>query len=130
MSRTPRPIAFLPTTILFLLLGGGGLYVLFTRTLPTLGPRWLFFFLIVVAVTGLFLPIAAILNARFPTNPPAGASVIVREALWVGVYAAVLAWLQYGRVFSITNAVVVFVGFMFIEAMIRLWERTWRRSRV
>jgi hypothetical protein len=88
----------------------------------------LFFFLLTVAVTGLFLPAVAFLNNRFPTQPPATAIVIVREALWFGIYAAVLAWLQYGRVFSLSIALIVLGGLIFIEAMIRLYERVmWRR---
>lgn len=122
--QTPSPAAFLPITFLFLLLGWGGLMTLLNTTLPILGPRWLFFFLIVVAFTGTALPVISYLYFRFPTIPPVGANTIVRQSLWVGIYFASLAWLQYGRVFTSTLAVVLFLGFFAIEAFLRLRERS------
>jgi len=38
------------------LAGGLGLALLLTTTLPTVGPRWLFFFLMTMTVTGAALP--------------------------------------------------------------------------
>ena len=123
-SRTPSPAAFLPTAVLFAVIGWGGLLLLMNTTLPYLGPRWLFFFLIVVALTGTALPATAFLNHRFPSDPPAGAAVVLRQAVWVGIYAATLAWLQYGRVFSLNLALILLVGFAAIEWFWRLRERS------
>ncbi len=128
MRRTPAPIQYIPTIVLFLFIGWGGLVVLMNYTLPTLWPRWLFFFLLVIAFTGLALPLMAWLNHRFPGNFPAAANTVVRQALWVGVYFAMLAWLQYGRVLSFSLALIFFLGFGAIEVFIRLWERSqWRQ---
>lgn len=129
MSRSPAPLAYLPTTILFILSGWGGLIVLTNASLPTLGPRWLFFFLVMVAVTGTALPAAAFLNHRFPSKPPAKAAVVLRQALWFGIYADTLIWLQYGRVYNNSLAVIFFIGFFAIEFFLRIWERSqWRSS--
>ena len=58
----------------------------------------------------------------------AGPNVVVRQALWVGVFAATVAWLLYGRVFSLGLAAIFLVGFTGIEAFLRLWERSrWRQ---
>lgn len=123
-ARTPSPLAFLPTSLLLMLIGWGGLWLLFSFTLPTLLPRWLFFFLIVVAFTGTALPLSAFLNHRFPSDPPARLQVIFREAVWVGAYVATLAWLQYGRVFTWALALILAAGFAAIEYLLRLRERS------
>ncbi|MDH5505954.1 MAG: hypothetical protein OEZ02_01900 [Anaerolineae bacterium] len=122
--RTPRPTAFLPSALLFAVLGWGGVLLLLNSTLPTLGPRWLFFFLIVIALTGTAMPAAAHLNQRFPSSPPAGADVILRQALWFGIYGATLAWLNYGHVFTLNLAGIILLGFTVIEIMLRLRERS------
>jgi hypothetical protein len=123
-AGTPSPLAFLPTTILLTVVGWGGLFLLLNSTEPTLWPRWLFFFLIVVGFTGLGLPLVSFLNHRFPSDPPARVQVIVRQALWVGVYASTLAWLQFGRVLNWALALLVGLAFFAIEWFLRLRERS------
>lgn len=121
---TPSVSSFLPTTIILLILGWGGLFFLFQRTMPTVGPRWLFFFLWVLALTGTALPGVAFLNRRFPTVPPATPGIIIREAIWVGLYGATLAWLQLGRVLNLALGVLLASGFIAIEILVRLRERS------
>ncbi len=124
-SRTTPPVSsFLPTTIILVILGWGGLFLLFQRTMPTVGPRWLFFFLWVLALTGTALPGVAFLNRRFPTVPPATPGIIIREAIWVGLYGATLAWLQLGRVLNLALAVLLASGFIAIEILVRMRERS------
>ena len=127
MHRTPSVRAFLPLTVLLLVLGWGGLFVLVNMTQPTLWPRWVFFFLVVVAFTGLALPMVAFLHRRFPSEPPAEQKVVVRQALWAGVYVALLVWMNFGQVVSVGLAVVFLVGFIILEIILRLRERSiWR----
>ena len=114
----------MPTAALLMLVGWGGLVLLWNYTLPTLWPRWLFFFLVVSAFTGTALPVMAFLNNRFPSEPPARVQVILRQALWVGVLAATLSWLQYGRIFTAALALIVILGFAAIEWLLRLRERS------
>ncbi|MEX2161753.1 MAG: hypothetical protein WD751_07535 [Anaerolineales bacterium] len=128
-ARTPSPLAFLPTTVLFLLVGWGGLALLLNTTEPTLWPRWLFFFLVVVAFTGVALPVAAFLNHRFPGEPPATVRVILRQALWAGVYAGTLSWLRIGGVLNAALALILAAAFAAIEWFLRLRERArWNPS--
>ena len=127
MHRTPTVRAFLPLIVLLLVLGWGGLYILGNMTEPTLGPRWLFYFLIVVAFTGIALPLVAYLHLRFPADPPPAQSVIVRQALWVGVYTALLVWINRGQVGSTGLALIFLVGFIMVEIILRMVERSiWR----
>jgi hypothetical protein len=124
-SETPPPVsAFLPTAIFLAIIGWGGLIALFINTLPTVGPRWLFFFLTVLAITGTFLPFVAYLNLRFPSIPPPSGIAVVRQSLWAGIYIATLAWLQIGRVLTPTLAVLLAVGIGLIEFLLRLSERS------
>jgi hypothetical protein len=127
MYRTPTVRAFLPLIVLLLVLGWGGLFVLVNLTEPTIGPRWLFYFLIVVAFTGLALPAVVYLHIRFPSEPPPEQKVIVRQALWVGVYVALLIWMSFGQVVSAGLALIFLVGFVVVEILLRLRERSfWR----
>jgi hypothetical protein len=123
-ARTPSPLSFLPTTLLFLAVGWGGLLSLLNFIEPLLWPRWLFFFLVVVAFTGTALPVTSFLNFRFPGEPPATVRVILRQALWVGVYAGTLAWLLAGRVLNLALAFLLALAFMAIEWFLRLRERS------
>jgi hypothetical protein len=121
--QTPRVLSFFPAAIFLAVIGWGGLILLMNLTRPaTWQTLWLFFFMAVMAVTGTVLPATAFLNRRFPTTPPATPSVVAREALWFGLYFAVLAWLQIGRVLNAMLAILLVVGFAIIEAMLRLRE--------
>jgi len=115
---------FLPLSLVLLILGLGGLLLVIQGTLPTIGPRWLFFFLGVIGLTGLSLPLVFYLNKRFPSNPPVEGMVILRQALWVGVFGSTIAWLQLGRVLTGGLALILAGVFVMIEFLLRLFERS------
>jgi hypothetical protein len=123
-QRSPSVLSFLPTVILLSVIGWGGLVYLISYTMPTLGPRWLFFFLGVLAITGTALPIVAFLNRRFPSQPPATRMTILREALWFGIYVPTMSWLQLGRVLTPALAILLAIGFGLIEWLLRLREKS------
>lgn len=132
-SRPLQPAVFpsfrsiLLTAVLCILLGFGGLTILLTTALPDLRARWLFYFLILVGVTGLFLPMIYFLNWRFMSSPPATGAVIVREGIWFGIYASILVWLQQGRVLSSILAIILALVFMIVEVLLRVRETAqWR----
>ncbi|GAB4480824.1 MAG: hypothetical protein OHK0031_02260 [Anaerolineales bacterium] len=121
MEETPtfRPYLF---ATLFLSLGGaGGLALLLAFTTPTIWPRWGLFALTALTLIGLALPLSYFFNTRFA--PGVSARVIVREALWVGVYGAFLLWLQTGRVLSFPAALWLAIGAVMIEFFLR-WRET------
>ena len=121
MKPTFRP--YLPPTLALAISGWAGLYFLINYTLPTLLPRWAFFFLATLALSGTALPIAYFLHRRF-ARPFPPANVITRQALWVGVYGATLAWLQLGKVANLSIAIGLALGLIAIETLIRLREKT------
>ena len=124
-SKSSPPVSsFIPAAIILAVIGWGGLYALLNFTLPTVIPQWSFFFLSVLALTGTALPVVAFLNHRFPTTPPVSSGVIVREAIWVGIYFPTLAWLQLGRVLTPALILLLAIGFLSIEILLRLRERS------
>lgn len=119
-----RVRSFLPAALLLMVLGWGGFVAVVIYSTPNGGTRWLFFFTAVLALTGMALPLAAFLNRRFPSTPPPTPGVILRQAVWVGVYLPVLAWLRIGRVLTFPLAVLLGLGFLMIEYLLRLRERS------
>ena len=123
-KKSPKVRFYLPTTLILIVLGWGGLYILFTHTIPSGGTRWAFFFFTVIALTAIALPSIAFLNIRFPTKPPASVPVIIRQALWVGIYIPTLAWLRIGRILTLAVALLLAAGLFIVEWLIRLRERS------
>lgn len=124
-TMPPDHIGVLIAAALMVLGGGLGLYQLVTTSLPRIGgPLWLFFALLHITLTGLALPLVRYLNVRFtPVDrepPPSG--VIVRQAVWVGLYAVTCAWLQIPRVLSLPVAFFLALAFIIIEGFIRSRE--------
>jgi len=107
-----------------MIIGWGGLYFLVTQTLPYVWPRWGFFVLALMALTGTVLPIVYFFHRRFPGEKPAEANVIVRQALWFGVYGATLVWLQLGRLVTVYVILGLAGGLAAIEYFIRLREKS------
>ncbi len=106
------------------IVGWGGLYYLIQYELPTLGPRWLFFFLLTLALSGVALPVAYLLNYRFSDRSKVTGELIARQAIWVGVFGDILAWLQLGRILSFSLAVIIAIGIGFIEYLIQISEKS------
>lgn len=106
-----------------------GLIILINVTLPTVGPRWLFFFLWTSAVTGSTLPFIWLLHRRFTSHNPAPASTLLRQGLWAGLYAALCAWLQINRSLSLSLAIILAAGILTLEALLRVLDRSYRRMR-
>ncbi|MBI5959912.1 MAG: hypothetical protein HY866_14330 [Chloroflexi bacterium] len=110
-------------SILMAVIGWGGLWLLVTTTLPTAFPRWLFFVLLYLAVTGTVLPFVRFLNMRFsrPEFPPSG-GVILRQSIWVGVFVVACAWLQIPRVLNPVIAFFLALSLIVIEVFLRVRE--------
>jgi hypothetical protein len=112
------------SALVLIVLGWGGLYFLVTQTLPYVWSRWGFFVLALMTLTGTVLPIVYFFHRRFPDNPPADANVIIRQALWFGIYGATLAWLQLGRLVTVYVILSLAGGLIAIEYFLRLRERS------
>ena len=83
---------------------------------------------VVVATTGLALPLAYYINRRF-SPPPHGPAflTVVRQAMWIGVWIAFCMWLQMNR--SLGLAVAGLVAAVLAMFEILLYVRT-RASNV
>ncbi len=106
-----------------LALGGwGGLVYLVLNTLPSAGPRWLFFVVVLMALTGTAAPFVRFLNRRFAQGP-VPPSVLLRQSLWVAFFGATCAWLQIGRTLNLSTALLLAAGLAGIEWFLRMRER-------
>lgn len=123
-NSSPPVSALLPAAFTLMLIGWGGLVAVIILSTPTGGTRWLFFFTAFLGLCGTALPAVAFLNRRFPSIPPPTAAVIVRQAIWVAVYFPTLAWLRIGRVLTFSLALLLALGLIMIEYLLRLRERS------
>jgi hypothetical protein len=122
-AQLPPFRAALTTAIILAIIGWVGLLLLFLLTLPTLGPRWLLFFLVTLAFSGIALPVVHYLHLRFPGSQAVTSTVMIREALLVGAYADLLLWLQFGKVLNFALAILVGACLIAIEFFLRMREK-------
>ncbi|MEI6289723.1 MAG: hypothetical protein WCP19_04755 [Chloroflexota bacterium] len=113
---------YLLPTIVLCLGGWGGLLLLITFTLPTLWPRWGFYALVILAVTGTTIPFSYLFNKLMSETKIVNSEIITRESVGIGVYFAVLSWLSIGKVLNFPIAIWLALGLLFIEYLIRLRE--------
>lgn len=123
-SKHPSFKEFLPSFLILTLFGWIGLILVIMLLLPTLGPRWLFYFFLILAISGSIMPVVYYLNKRFPSNPLAEKTVIIRQSIWFGAFAATITWLQMGRVLNTALGLILAGAFILIELLLRLWERS------
>jgi len=112
----------LATSIMLILIGGSGLVFTFAFFEPTLGPRWMFFFFMTVFGAGIALPMSYLIQRRFASQFVAG-RVLIREAILFGVFLSLAAWLQLGRILSNLIIVVIAIGFLLLEMLLRMAEK-------
>lgn len=122
MDEAPSYRPFLVPNLLLIVGGWGGLYLLLNLTEPGIWPRWGFFALVVLACSGTALPLVYLLNRLFPSRPPVEPRVITRQAAWFGVYFAVLAWLNIGRILDFSVGLWLALGLAAIEYFLRTRE--------
>ena len=108
-------------------LGWLGLLLLLLGTVPTVGPRWLFFFLLAVALTGTALPFIWLLHRRFDGEREAPATTLLRQALLFALFGEICTWLQINRSLSLSLAVLLALGISGVEWFLRVLERGTRR---
>lgn len=109
-------------------IGWLGLMLLLATTVPTVGPRWLFFFLIALAATGTALPFLWLLHRRFDRREPAPPRTLLREALLFTLFSELCLWLQINRSLTLALGLLLAGGFIAIEAFVRLLERSASRG--
>jgi len=110
-------------TLFLVVIGGSGLAFTLFMLEPRLGPRWLFFFFLVIFGAGLALPGSFIIQRRFAKDY-VPSRVLVREAILFGVFLTVLAWLQLGRILTNLIIAIIGVGFLLLEMLLRMAEKS------
>lgn len=126
MSPKPSFRPYIFPTLILLLVGWGGLYALALYTLPFVWARWGFFALWVIALTAAAFPVIYFVTTRF-SSEKMEPQVMVRRALWVGIFGATLAWLQLARLVNVYVIIGLAFGLVAIESLLRLRERArWR----
>ena len=80
--------------------------------------KMLFFGLLFAAVTTTMMPVVAYLNARFGRFRDARLYRVrfVRQSIWIGLFASVVAWLQARRMLEVTVGVILLAVLVLIEA--------------
>jgi hypothetical protein len=111
----------LMTAFILTFIGLTGLAVMVFFTEPTLGPRWLGYFFLTMLASGLMLPFVHIFQRRIAKQPVSD-GVLIREALWFGIYVDLMAWLQLGRVLNALIAIFLAGGFIVLEVLLRMSE--------
>ncbi len=109
------------TALILAFIGLSGLAVIIFFTEPTLGPRWLGYFFLTLLASGLVLPFVHIFQRRIAKQPVAD-SVLIREAIWFGIYVDLVAWLQLGRVLNGLIFIFLAGGFIVLEVLLRMSE--------
>lgn len=126
----PDHLGVLAASLVMMVGGWYGLYILVTTTLPRVGQRWIFFALLYVAVAGTVLPFVRYINLRFTpidADPPPG-GVLVRQSVWIGLYVVMCAWLQIPRVLTLPVAFFLALALVVIEIFLRSREISDERS--
>jgi len=121
-SYLPPFSKILFSSIFLTILGGGGLAFIFIFFEPTLGPRWMFFFFLTIIGAGIALPISYLIQRRF-AKQIVSAKVLIREATLFGIFLALIAWLQLGRILTNLIILITAVGFILLEMLLRMAEK-------
>ena len=99
------------------------LYRLIDGSKPLALQRWLFFILVYIAVTGTVLPLLWYLNQRFSRVTPVTGGVLLRQGMWCGLFAVVVAWLQMIRALTPASGFFLGLSVAAVEFFLRLRER-------
>ncbi|PJF29941.1 MAG: hypothetical protein CUN52_05810 [Phototrophicales bacterium] len=106
--------------------GGVGLATLFSIALPRIGAElWLYFLFIHLLVTGITLPVVRFVNMRFTpltAEPPSG-GILVRQSVWLGLFAVITVWLQILRGLSLATIFLLALVFIVLEVFLQMRER-------
>jgi hypothetical protein len=104
-------------------LGWTLLYRLIYTSAPLAFPRWLFFILLYMSVTGTALPFIWYLNNRFSRFYPVTGGIMLRQGMWCGLLAVTASWLQMTRALNGAIAFFLALSMIVIEIFLRFRER-------
>jgi hypothetical protein len=76
---------------------------------------WVFLAGVLVVITGASLPLAYVINQRFGQSKSSQFLVVLRQAMWIGIWFAFSIWLQMNRTFGWGVAILVPAVFIVVE---------------
>lgn len=82
----------------------------------------MFFFFITIFGAGIALPISYLIQRRFASQLVPG-RVLIREAILFGVFLSLVAWLQLGRILTNLIIMIIAIGFLLLEMLLRMAEK-------
>lgn len=121
---SPPVKTILPIALILAVPGWIILIYLITNTLPDLGNRWLFYVAVIITITGSSLPGIAYLNRIIKPFGPATYEIIIREGILIGLYCAILLWLNKGQILTFGLALILIIGLILVELLLRLRNRS------
>lgn len=82
----------------------------------------MFFFFLSIIGAGIALPISYLIQRRFANQNVPG-KVLIREAILFGIFLALIAWLQLGRILTNLIILIIAAGFILLEMLLRMAEK-------
>ncbi len=124
MTSSTNPLGYTFAAWALALIGWLGLAALFVYVNPNIGPLpwWSFYVLALMAITGTAVPFVHLLNRRFGREA-VPAAVILRQAMWVGVFLTTASWMLRSGLLNPATAVLLLVALVGVEWFLRLRER-------
>jgi uncharacterized membrane protein YuzA (DUF378 family) len=110
------------SSLVLILVGWGGLFLLINYTRPAVWPRWGFFVLMFMAVTGTILPIVYFFIAASRATCRSGCDRPPGDVVWI--HAATPAWLQLDHFVTVYVILGLAGGLAAIEYFMRLREKS------
>ncbi len=84
---------------------------------------WVFLAGVLVVITGVSVPLAYVLNQRFSQNESSQFLVVLRQAMWIGLWFAFCIWLQMNRTLGLGVALLVAAVFIVVEVLLQVRTR-------
>lgn len=79
---------------------------------------------LLVAVTGLVMPLAFLINRRFGRSGSQSFMIVLRQAMWAGLWASFCAWLQMQRSLGFGVMLLSAVVLVIVELLLQIRART------
>jgi hypothetical protein len=84
---------------------------------------WVFLAGVLVVITGASLPLAYVINQRLGQSKSSQFLVVLRQAMWIGLWFAFSIWLQMNRTFGWGVAILVAAVFIVVEVLLQVRTR-------
>lgn len=84
----------------------------------------IFLFAVLLLFMGLFMPLIYYINRRLQVENSVALQIVVRQALWVGLWVVFSVWLRMHRAFGLAIALLTATIFVMFEGLLLLRARS------